>query len=112
MRISKKFIAGALSAALLVGAPVASAQTSAQQGYATPGGIVETQIENGPPDNPPGVTTETRATAADTNAVTQTEDSGSLPFTGLDIGLIVAAGGILLALGLGMRRVGRASGIA
>ncbi len=115
MRISKKILAGTVSAALLAAAPVASAQTSAQQGYATPGGIVETQIENGPPDGNPGVVTETRETAAGTTeAVTETraEASGSLPFTGMDIGLIVAAGGLLLALGLGMRRVGRASGIA
>jgi hypothetical protein len=112
MRLSKKMVAGALSAALLVGAPVASAQTSAQQGYATPGGIVETQIENGPPEGSPNVETNTNESAAQTETVAQAENSGSLPFTGLDIGLIVAAGGILLALGLGMRRVGRAGTVA
>lgn len=31
----------------------------------------------------------------------------TLPFTGADLGVLVGAGGVLLALGLGMRRLGR-----
>lgn len=37
---------------------------------------------------------------------------GSLPFTGLDIALLLGAGGILVAAGLGMRRLTRAPGSA
>jgi hypothetical protein len=33
--------------------------------------------------------------------------SKSIPFTGLDIALVVAAGGALLAAGFGVRRLGR-----
>jgi hypothetical protein len=107
MRVSKKFVAGTISAALLFGAPSAFAQTSAQQGYSKPGGIVQTQIDNnGGRDHDPSaiVSTPERATAA--------KSSGSLPFTGLDLVLVVAAGGLLLGLGLGMRRLTRSTGLA
>ena len=44
--------------------------------------------------------------------VDQTDDDGDgggeLPFTGVDIGLLAAAGGSLLLLGVGMRRLTRA----
>jgi hypothetical protein len=107
MRVSKKVLAGTISAALLVGAPSAFAQSSAQQGYSKPGGIVQTQIDNGGGgDHNPGavVSTPERATEA--------KSSGTLPFTGLDLVLVVAAGGLLLGLGLGMRRLTRSTGLA
>jgi hypothetical protein len=47
-----------------------------------------------------------------TSPVSTTDDSGSLPFTGLDIALLAAAGGLLAAAGLGMRRLTRAPGSA
>ncbi len=34
-------------------------------------------------------------------------DGGGLPFTGADLGLFATAGGVLLALGFGMRRLTR-----
>jgi hypothetical protein len=37
---------------------------------------------------------------------------GSLPFTGLDVVLLAAAGGLLVAAGFGMRRLTRAPGPA
>jgi hypothetical protein len=37
---------------------------------------------------------------------------GSLPFTGLDVALLAGAGGLLVAAGLGMRRLTRAPGNA
>jgi hypothetical protein len=40
------------------------------------------------------------------------QSSGSLPFTGLDLALIAAAGGLLAAGGLAMRRLTRAPGAA
>jgi hypothetical protein len=110
MRITKKILAGSISAALLVGAPSAIAQTSAQQGYSKPSGIVETQIENGGGDNSPGDSTSTPVRTPE--RVTQSKSNGKLPFTGLDLVLVVGAGGILLALGLGMRRLSRSTGLA
>jgi hypothetical protein len=104
MRISKKVLAGTISAFLLFAAPPAFGVTSAQSGYSKPGGIVETQIENSGGGNNPGgsiVSTPESATQARSSA------HGTLPFTGLDLVLVVAAGGLLLALGLGMRRLTR-----
>lgn len=40
------------------------------------------------------------------------DTGGALPFTGLDLALIAAAGGLLAAGGLGMRRLTRAPGSA
>ena len=108
MRNTKKFLAASISAALLVGAPAASAQSSAQQGYSKPGGTVETQLENGGGDRNPGESTSVTTP----ERITQTRDNGKLPFTGLDLVLVVAAGGFLLALGAGMRRLSRSTGVA
>ena len=106
MRLSKKFLAGMICAAFLVGAPAALAASSAQSGYSKPGGIVQTQLENGGSDHNPGAVVSTP------EGTTETRSSGSLPFTGLDVVLVVIAGGLLLGLGLGIRRLTRTSGIA
>jgi len=105
MRLSKKVLAGTISAALLLGAPSAFAQSAAQRGYSHPGGIVQTQLDNGG-GPPPGDTVQTP------ESVTQTKSSGNLPFTGLDLVLVVAAGGVLLGLGFAMRRLTRSTGVA
>jgi hypothetical protein len=47
-----------------------------------------------------------------TTPVSTSDDGGSLPFTGLDLALLAAAGGLLAAAGLGMRRLTRAPGPA
>jgi hypothetical protein len=103
MRLSKKFLAGTVSAALLFGAPSAFAQSSTQQGYSKPGGAVQTQIDNGGP-TPPAEVVQTPEKVS--------KKTSKLPFTGLDLVLVVGAGGILLALGLGMRRLSRTTGVA
>ena len=105
MRFNKKFLAGMICAAFFVGAPSALAASSAQQGYSKPGGIVQTEIDNGG-DHSPGAVVSTP------EGTTETRSSGSLPFTGLDVVLVVAAGGLLLGLGLGMRRLTRTGGVA
>lgn len=104
-RMRKIAIAAAMGAAFMVVPATALAQTPAQDAYDTPGGSVQEALPpppnpvceepNGcqPPVPPPPTITEARG--------------GSLPFTGLDLGLMVGAGGVLLALGLGMRRLSR-----
>jgi hypothetical protein len=108
MRLSKKFLAGTISAIMLFGAPSAMAATSAQTGYSKPGGIIQTEIDNGGGDHNPGAVVE----QSNPGGVTEAHSSGSLPFTGLDVVFVAAAGGLLLALGLGMRRLTRTSGVA
>jgi hypothetical protein len=54
---------------------------------------------------------QNRIQSADDNSGTspsaKSSDTSSLPFTGLDIALLAGAGGVLLGLGLGMRRLTR-----
>jgi hypothetical protein len=108
MRLSKKFLAGTISAAMLIGAPSAYAVSSAEQGYSKPGGIVQTQLENsGGSGNNPGAVVQTPEQATPASST-----SGKLPFTGLDLVLVVGAGGLLLGLGLAMRRLTRSAGVA
>jgi hypothetical protein len=46
-------------------------------------------------------------TPTTTTATTATTSSGTLPFTGLDVVLLVAGGGTLLAAGFVVRRLSR-----
>lgn len=85
----KLIIAALAIAAVLALAPAAMAQTSAQQGYSTPGGTTETTVSGG---------AEPQVHAA---------RGGSLPFTGLDVALIVGAGAVLVAMGFGVRALAR-----
>jgi hypothetical protein len=102
----KKTFVISIIAALAVMASLATtafAQSSAD-GYSDSGGQIQTQVagSGGGGGNPP----------ADTPATTVTpvsDSSGStLPFTGLDVALLVGAGGLLVAAGFGMRRLTRA----
>ena len=67
---------------------------SAVDGYNDVGGTVQSDVGGTPP------------------AVTTTTSSGSLPFTGLDVALFAAAGGLLVVAGVGMRRLTRSTGTA
>ena len=93
MRFRKTSIAVLIGAALAIGAPVATAATSpVQQGYSTTAGVVQSQV------NAPKQQTQAEA------------PSSNLPFTGLDVGLVGAAGAMLLGAGFGIRRLSRTSG--
>jgi hypothetical protein len=95
----RNFIVGAiLSASMLVAAP-AYAQNAAQGGYSSPQGSVQEQITTR--NDPPRKSTVTVAQEE------SSDNGGNLPFTGLDVMLIVAAGGVLLAMGVGIRRLSR-----
>jgi hypothetical protein len=71
--------AGSMLASLVL-ASVALAQAPTQSGYGGTGGNIQGDVEGG----------------------------GSLPFTGLDLLLLVGAAALLLAAGFTLRRVGRA----
>lgn len=64
---------------------------SSVDGYNEPGGAIQTQVTAGSGGNGSGG-----------------DSGGSLPFTGLDVALLVGAGGLLLVAGFGMRRLTRA----
>jgi len=87
-------VGAVVCAVLLFAAPVASAQTAAQTSYTAPAGNVQQQVGGAHDPTPP-------------NAVAADNRGGSLPFTGLDLGLVAAAGCVLLAIGFAVRRLSR-----
>jgi hypothetical protein len=89
---------------MLAFAASASAQSSVQ-GYEDQGGQIQAQIQGGGPTDGGG-TTPVATTTTDSGT------GGSLPFTGLDIALLLGAGGLLVVAGLGMRRLTRSPGTA
>ena len=93
MRLKHLIVGAAVFAALLVAVPAGVAQTAAQRGYSEPAGSVQQQI--GHRHHDPSAPVD----AASDDA------GGGLPFSGLDLGLLGGAGGILLATGLGVRRL-------
>jgi hypothetical protein len=100
-----------LFAALIVGAflalPASAMAQSAEGGYNQPGGVVQDQIQTQPAQAESEETTPPAATAAAPPA--QSDQGGELPFTGFDLALVVAAGGVLMLLGFGIRRFTRAT---
>jgi hypothetical protein len=87
-------VGGVVCAALLVAAPAGFAQTAGQTGYSEPAGSVQQRLGH----DEPAANTATRGDPGGNGSV-------GLPFTGLDLGLIGGAGGMLLAIGLAVRRV-------
>ena len=98
--ISKFFAVLALSVAI---APAtALAQGTSVDPYENEGPRVQERIDqsNPTPDDEDGNgTTPVARTAQD--------EGGELPFTGLDVALVIGAGALLLGLGVGMRRLTR-----
>jgi hypothetical protein len=97
MRLRNITVGAVLCIALFVAAAPAYAQ-SAGSGYAEPAGSIQQQLDSGSND---AHKVEASRVSTDDNG------GGTLPFTGLDIALVVAAGGVLLAMGLGIRRISR-----
>jgi hypothetical protein len=97
MRLRNLIVGAIVAASMLTAAPVAFGQSASQDAYSTPHGAIQERISTERRDPPDKTTTTER----------QTTSSGDLPFTGLDVALIMAAGGVLLAMGFGMRRLSR-----
>jgi hypothetical protein len=78
-------------------APAAAfAQSSSDQSYGGPGNVVA-GLQQGSGGGGGG--------QAATPSPPNTSKAESLPFTGSDLGVLAAAGGLLLALGFGLRRL-------
>ena len=99
--------------AVLAFAPAAVAQSSIE-GYAGPGGNVQSEIDPGSGSNDGtavgGETQEatplaSAAPAADDGSDDGSDDGGALAFTGLDLTTLLIAGLFLLVAGIGLRRL-------
>ena len=104
-----------LFTALLIGAflalPASAVAQSAQGGYNQPGGVVQDQIET-QPAQAEDETEQHSARGHGGRSAGRSTTGGELPFTGFDLALVVAAGGVLMLLGFGIRRFTRASEVA
>lgn len=86
----------------LVVATSAAAQPSVD-GYENDAGQIQAQVQGGGDDD---------GTAPPPVSATTDTGGASLPFTGLDVALLLGAGGVLVVAGLGMRRLTRSPGSA
>ncbi len=86
-----------VAVALAVAAP-AYAANAVNDTYAGRGGGIVGTVDSG---NGPTASTPQQVQA------TNSSDSGSLPFTGLDIGLLAIGGIALVGVGVGLRRFAR-----
>lgn len=92
----KHLSALALVIGLLALLPAVASAQDASEGYGAVAGV-ENNAANGGGDNGGGGNVAVSDNAA--------AGAGDLPFTGLDLGLIAGAGGLLLIGGIAMRRV-------
>jgi hypothetical protein len=92
----KKFMAVMGAAALLAFAAPAAFADSGSEGYG--GSNVVAGLEQ-------GGGTETAAPVQAAPVQAAADEGASLPFTGADLGVLAVAGGLLLGLGLGLRRL-------
>ena len=99
MRLRNITVGALLCIAMFVAAAPAYAQSAAQNGYSEPAGSVQQTLGSESNDG--------HKVAASNVSKSESSDS-KLPFTVLDLALVVAAGGVLLAMGLGIRRLSRA----
>jgi len=101
MRHVSHFVVVVAAIASLSLASVSVASSATQSGYAGPGGNSQGEVA-GSTSNPP---TNASTAGSPTNATRSS--TGSLPFTGYDVALVLGVGSVLLLAGFGMRRLTR-----
>ena len=105
MRIKMKIVGAVLGLCLVIAGPASAAVNPTQAAYSKPGGVVQQEVSTGGPKSTPSANVSTSAPRTAVKA--QTQSSGNLPFTGLQLGLIVGAGLVLLGTGFGLKRAAR-----
>ena len=90
----KKILAIACAAALL--APATAFAQSSTESYGGPGNVIS-GLQQGSGGGGGG--------NGGGNAPVKASSQGNLPFTGSDLGVLAAAGGLLVGLGFGLRRL-------
>ena len=99
----QQFVVAVLALAAVAAPASAFGQSAAQDGYNPPAGQIQNEVAQegggapgggGPAGGGPG-------------GGQQPTGGGALPFTGMDLVLLLGGGGLLLSAGLGMRRLAR-----
>jgi hypothetical protein len=99
MRASLKIFVASMLVALAVAMPAAAQTNATQKAYTLRAGVTETSIQGNQPSS---------AQAQAPKQVNATKSSGGgLPFTGLQLSVVLGVGIVLLGAGLGMRRLAR-----
>jgi len=107
MARSSAFVAS-VAVTLVVFAAPAFAVTTAQEAYAPGGGAEQAAVQAGVSGSrAPSPNGSTSAAAADAASSSRSAPNGALPFTGLDVAMLVGVGVLLVALGVGMLRLTR-----
>jgi hypothetical protein len=97
-----------LAVTLLVFTAPALAVSTPQEAYAPPGGAEQTAVQSGGSDGRVRSPNSSPPAAASTTASTsRSAPNGALPFTGLDVAMLVGVGFLLILLGVGMARLTR-----
>jgi hypothetical protein len=103
----KIIVAMAVAMSLVAAPAFAQSVNPTEQGYSAPAGTTQQQIQSSPaPEAEATPGEQPRVTPVAAEKAAPAESSG-LPFTGLELGLVLAAGLGLLALGFGLRRMAR-----
>jgi hypothetical protein len=98
MKLIKKSLA--IAGITMLMAPAGALAQSSTEGYGGPGNVISglQQGSGGGGGNHPG--------GGNASAPVQAQSQGgNLPFTGADLGVLAAAGGLLVGLGFGLRRL-------
>jgi hypothetical protein len=104
--VMRTIISVVVALALVLALATTAYGQSSIEGYNDQGGQIQSTVGQGGPGGGGG------GEGGDTTPVSTSDEGGSLPFTGLDLALLAAAGGLLVAAGFGMRRLTRAPGPA
>jgi hypothetical protein len=100
------FVASVAGTLVLCAAP-ALATTAAQEAYAPSGGAEQAAVQSGVSGGrapSPNASSSAASTAASSS---RPAPNGALPFTGLDVAMLVGGGVLLVVLGVGMLRLTR-----
>lgn len=103
MKKTHKILVASIAALCLAAPGAAFAQSSSVEGYSEP----RAEIEGSATSNDPSDRSGGGGGGGEVEA-----SGGSLPFTGLDLGLMVAGGIALAGTGFGMRRLTRRPDLA
>jgi hypothetical protein len=94
----------ALAVLAVLALPTVALGASSDEGYGGPNNVVsgvQTDNDEGPTSSPE------ESETAGVQTVSDTDDSDVLPFTGTDLLIMAASGGLLLMFGFGLRRLTR-----